>query len=50
MAQFYNANKSTTKPQADPIKFHPYAKKPAPKQATPDDLKKLFGPDWQKFV
>lgn len=45
MAQFYNANKPKEKPTADAYKFHPYAKKPkAPaRQATPEDMKRLFG-------
>jgi hypothetical protein len=46
----YNANRPSNKPAAEPSKFHPFAKKPAPKQASPEDLKRLFGPDWQKFV
>jgi hypothetical protein len=50
LAQFYNANKPQSKPTAEPSKFHPFIKKPKPKQATPEDLKRLFGPDWAKFV
>jgi hypothetical protein len=50
LAQFYNANKSPTKPTAEPSKFHPFTKKAKPKEASPEDLKRLFGPDWQKFV
>jgi hypothetical protein len=50
MAQVYNLNKSQSKPAADPGKFHPYVKQPKPRQATPEDLKRLFGSDWQKHV
>lgn len=52
LAQFYNANKSKEQPKHDAYKFHPYAKKPktAARRATPEDLERLFGPDWQKHV
>lgn len=50
LAQQYNINKQSSKPAADAAKFHPYIPKPKPRQATPEDLKRLFGPDWAKHA
>jgi hypothetical protein len=50
MAQNYNMNKPANKPAAEATKFHPYAKKPKPRQATPEDLARLFGPNWHKHA
>jgi hypothetical protein len=50
LAQQANLNRDKNSARADPRKFNPYAKKAKPRQATPDDLKRLFGKDWQKHV
>lgn len=50
LAQQANINKDKSSPRADPRKLNPYAKKPKPRQATPQDLERLFGKDWQKHV
>jgi hypothetical protein len=48
LCQTYNVNKSSTKPQAEPSKFHPFVKKKKPRQATPEEIEKLLGPNWNK--
>jgi hypothetical protein len=50
LAQTYNINRTQSKPPADATKFHPYIKKPKPREATPEDLKRLFGPNWDKHI
>jgi hypothetical protein len=50
LAQFYNANKAPSKPHAEPSKFHPFTKKPKPKQATPEEIARLLSPDWHKHI
>jgi hypothetical protein len=50
LCQVYNINKPSHKPTAKPHEFHPFAKRhrQKPREATPDELKKLFGPNWNK--
>lgn len=48
LAQTYNLNRPQHKPAVDPYKFHPFAEKPKPRQATPDEIARLFGPDWHR--
>lgn len=48
LAQTYNLNRPSSKPAADPHKFHPFAKKPKARQATPEEIARLFGPNWNK--
>jgi hypothetical protein len=50
LAQQANINRDKTSPKTDPRKLNPYAKKPKPRQATQQDLERLFGKDWQKHA
>jgi hypothetical protein len=43
LAQVYNFNRGKNKPPSDDYKFHPFAKKPPPREATKEDLEKIFG-------
>jgi len=45
-----NLHKAQHAPKADPRKFNPFAKKPKAREASPEELKRLFGKDWQKYV
>jgi hypothetical protein len=46
LAQQANLNKAKHAPTTDPARLNPFAKKAKPRQATPDEIKKLLGPDW----
>jgi hypothetical protein len=48
MSQQANLNRSKGQPQAKPIEFNPFAKKATPRQATPDEIRKLLGPNWHE--
>jgi hypothetical protein len=50
LAQAANINRDKHSQRVDPRKLNPYAKQPKPRQATPEDLARLFGKDWQKHV
>ena len=50
LAQQANIHRDKHSAKADPRKFNPFAKKPKPKQATPEDLERLFGKDWAKYA
>jgi hypothetical protein len=51
LAQQANINKPKHAPTTDPTKLNPFAKKAAKgKPATPEEIQKLLGPDWQKHV
>jgi hypothetical protein len=50
LAQQANINKPKHAPTTDPTKLNPFAKKAKGKQATPEEIQKLLGPDWQKYV
>jgi hypothetical protein len=43
-----NINRGKGKPAQKPAEFHPFLKKKAPRQATPEEIQALFGPDWHK--
>jgi hypothetical protein len=43
-----NINRDKNKPPHEPAKFHPFAKKKKPRQASPEEIAALFGPDWAK--
>ena len=43
-----NINRGKHKPAFKPHQFHPFAKKPAARQATPEEIKKLLGPNWHE--
>lgn len=43
-------NRAKHSPRVKPQQFNPFAKKAKPKEATPEEIQKLFGPDWQKYV
>jgi hypothetical protein len=40
----YNINRPKNKSAEKPSKFHPMAKKPKAREATPEEIEKLFGP------
>lgn len=46
LAQNANINKPKHAPTVDPGKLNPFAKKSRPRQATPEEIAKLFGPNW----
>lgn len=46
MAAIFNVNRDRRKPPVDPTKLHPFARKKAVRQATPEEVAKLLGPDW----
>lgn len=50
LAQQKNINRAKHEPATDPGKLNPFAKKAKQRQASPDEIAKLLGPDWQKFV
>jgi len=50
IATLANIHRDKHKPAADPSKFHPFAKKKAARQATPEEIAKLLGPDWHKVT
>jgi hypothetical protein len=52
IAQQANIHRDKHSPKADPRKFNPFAKKTKPKarEATPEDLERLFGKDWAKYA
>jgi hypothetical protein len=41
-------NRGKHAPARKPADFHPFAKKKAARQATPEEIQKLLGPDWHK--
>jgi hypothetical protein len=43
-----NIHRGKNKPASKPDQFHPFAKKAAPRQATPEEVRKLLGPDWHE--
>lgn len=46
IATLANIHREKHKPAHDASKFHPFAKKKAARQATPEEIAKLLGPDW----
>jgi hypothetical protein len=46
IATLVNIHRDKNKPAQDPSKFHPFAKKKPARQATPEEIAKLLGPDW----
>ena len=50
LAQNANINRPKHAPATDPGKLNPFAKRAKARQATPDEINKLLGPDWQKYV
>ena len=50
MAALFNVNRDRRKPAVDASKLNPFARKKAAHQATPEEIAKLLGPDWQKYV
>lgn len=50
LAQTANLNKAKHSPAIDPAKLNPFAPKPKPRQATPEEIAKLLGGDWQSVV
>lgn len=46
LAQQANINRAKHQPQTDPKKLNPFARKESARQATPDEIKQLLGPDW----
>jgi hypothetical protein len=50
LAQQANINRPKHSPATDPGKLNPFATKSKGRQATPDEINKLLGPDWQKYV
>lgn len=50
LAQQANINKPKHSPSSDPAKLNPFARKKAPRQATPEEIKKLLSPNWQEVA
>jgi len=50
LAQNANINKAKHSPTVDPAKLNPFAKRAKPRQATPEEIAKLLGKDWQSVV
>lgn len=50
LAQTANMNRAKHSPKVKPQQFNPFAKKTKPKEATQEEIQKLLGPDWQKYV
>jgi hypothetical protein len=50
IAQQANINRSKHKPAVKPQQFNPFAKKAKQREATPEEVEKLLGPDWRKHV
>lgn len=50
LAQNANINKAKHAPTTKPEKLNPFAKKVRPREATPEEIQRLLGPDWQKHV
>jgi len=50
LAQQANINRPKHAPSTDPGKLNPFAKKKAARQATPEEIKKLLGPNWQEVT
>ena len=46
LAQQANLNKAKHAPSTDPARLNPFAKKAKPRQATPEEITKLLGPNW----
>lgn len=43
LCQQANINRDKNSPRQDVYRFHPFAKKPPPRQATPEEIRRLFG-------
>jgi len=43
-----NIHRAKNKPASKPEQFQPFAKKKPARQATPDEIKKLLGPNWHE--
>jgi hypothetical protein len=41
-------HRDKNKPAQEPSKFHPFAKKKPARQATPEEIAKLLGPNWHE--
>lgn len=48
IATIVNVNRAKHSPAKKPIDFHPFAKNKKPRQATPEEIKKLLGPNWHE--
>jgi hypothetical protein len=48
LAQQCNQHRDKGQPIRKPAEFNPFARKPAPRQATPDEIRRLLGPDWHQ--
>ena len=45
-----NIHRGKNKPASKPEQFNPFAKQKAPRQATPEEIKKLLGPNWHEVT
>ena len=41
-------NRGKNKPPFKPEQFNPFRKKAPPRQATPEEIKQLLGPNWRE--
>jgi hypothetical protein len=48
LAQTANLHRAKHAPSVDPRKLNPFTKKPRGRQATPEEIQKLLGPNWHE--
>lgn len=48
IATLININRNKHSPARKPADFHPFAKKKQARQATPEEVQKLLGPNWHE--
>ena len=49
LAQQANLNKAKHAPKTDPAKLNPFATQPKARQATPEEITQLLGPNWHEI-
>lgn len=50
LAQQANINKPKHSARTDPSKLNPFARKTKPRQATPEEIQKLLGPNFHEVT
>lgn len=50
LAQQANLHKAKHAPTVDPGRLNPFAKRKAARQATPEEIAKLLGPNWHQVT